>query len=280
MSTHWHKTDWLILASLILIATVFRVWRLDSVPPGFQFDEAYNASDALRIIAGERPLFFEANGGREALYVYWIAPFVATFGATAFALRLASAVIGIATVALSYVLWRRMLPPTERLVAVLAALLMATSYWHIHFSRYGIRAITLPLLLTATCYCLWDALPNVTSDKWHVTRKVFPVTCHSSLVTLVLCGFFLGLSIYAHPAARFVPIIITLWIAYSRFANRQSQSPNLSISNLQLPTSNFPSLISTFALIALTAFIIFVPLGYYFLNHPDQFIGHPKAVVS
>ena len=66
MTSHWTKTDTYVVLGLVVIAAIFRLWRLDDVPPGFQFDEAYNASDALRVLAGEHPLFFEANGGREA----------------------------------------------------------------------------------------------------------------------------------------------------------------------------------------------------------------------
>ena len=145
-----------MLLGLVVIAAFFRLWRLDEVPPGFQFDEAYNAADALRVLAGERPLFFEANGGREALHVYLIAPFVAVLGPGPFALHLASALIGIVTVALSYLLLRKLLPAGDG-SAALAALLLAVSYWHVHFSRYGIRAILLPLLLVLVVYFLWDA---------------------------------------------------------------------------------------------------------------------------
>ena len=91
---HWTKSDWLILLGVLVVASFFRLWQLHDIPPGFQFDEAYNAADALRVDAGERPVFFEANGGREALYIYRVAPFVAMLGANAFALRLASAVVG------------------------------------------------------------------------------------------------------------------------------------------------------------------------------------------
>src|SRR5438874_12433333 len=113
----WIRSDWLVLLGVLVVAGFFRLWQLHDTPPGFQFDGAYNAADALRVLAGERPLFFEANGGREALHIYWVAPFVQLFGPTALALRLASALVGIVTVGLSYLLWRRLLPQIERLTA-------------------------------------------------------------------------------------------------------------------------------------------------------------------
>jgi hypothetical protein len=277
----WHKRDWLILVGIVAIAAFFRLWRLDVVPTGFQFDEAYNVNDALRVIAGERPIFFEANGGRESLYIYLLAPFVSFLGATPLAPHLLSALVGILTIILSYAFLRRLLPADEWPVAALATALMAISYWHIHFSRYGIRAITLPLMLVCIFYCLWRAFE-------------FPPHSLTFYSSLIAAGFFLGLSIYAHPAARLAPIIIVAWFGWL-IATRNSQ---LAISNIQYPIPNLQppppytkaplrclqslmthyQLLVALSIIALISFIVFLPLGLYFMQHPEQFIGHPKAV--
>lgn len=271
----WHKSDWAILSGIILMAAFFRLWRLDAIPPGFQFDEAYNATDALRVLAGERPLFFEANGGREALHIYWIAPFVALLGPTAFALRLASASIGTLTVALSYLLWRRLLPERARGVAALASLLMAISYWHIHFSRYGIRAIFMPLILTLTFYFLWRASESQVQREWVMARAAKNWRAHPapSWLPAVLCGFFLGLSAYAHPAARFLPVIVVLWVAWRLWEQRKpAPSPFAHFAPLEGQPSWLP------LLIAATAFVVFLPLGLYFFQNPQSFFGHPTVV--
>jgi hypothetical protein len=283
----WHRRDWLILVGVVAVAAFFRLWRLEAVPPGFQFDEAYNVSDALRLLAGERPVFFEANGGRESLYIYWLAPFVSTLGLNPLAPHLASALIGIITVALSYVFLREILSDDEWSVAALAALLIAISYWHIHFSRYGIRAITLPLMLVCIFYFLWKsfAVPH--------TRLTF----YSLLISTGLC---LGLSIYAHPASRLAPLIIVAWLGWlivqspkskvqsSKFQSSTTSSPLGDIPpnhpipfrghTAQPPNHSITNYLLSLFIIALTSFIVFLPLGAYFLQHPDQFIGHPKAV--
>ncbi|TMC60690.1 MAG: phospholipid carrier-dependent glycosyltransferase [Chloroflexi bacterium] len=255
----WTKSDWLILLGVLVVAGFFRLWQLHAIPPGFQFDEAYNAADALRVSAGERPLFFEANGGREALHIYWIAPFVAALGANAFALRLASAVVGSTSVALSYVLWRELIQ--DRTVAALASLLMAISYWHVHFSRYGIRAILMPLMLTLTLYCLWRATMTGERREWVIARaaKNWRVSASPHWLFAILCGVLLGLSLYAHPAARFVPVIVVAWFVWQWWQVWKHSGLSLLV-------------------IALVALVVFMPLGLYFLNNPQAFLGHPTVV--
>src|SRR3954471_25012422 len=89
------------IVGIVLVAAVLRLWRLDQFPPGLSVDEAYNLLDAQNILHGARPLFLPDNAGREALYSYWQALLVALLGPHALALRVASAAIGIATVALT-----------------------------------------------------------------------------------------------------------------------------------------------------------------------------------
>jgi hypothetical protein len=268
-----------VVAGLVVIAAFFRLWRLDAVPPGFQFDEAYNATDALRVLGGERPLFFEANGGREALHIYLIAPFVAALGPVPLALRLPSAFVGIATVVLSYLLWRKLLPDGEQPVPLLAALLLAVSYWHVHFSRYGIRAILLPLLLIPVVYFLWDATQPGTAREWVMARaaKNWSAAAPAPLRSLVLCGAFIGLSLYAHPAARFVPLIVVIWFGWLFLSHFRNAAPLRHFA----PLAERPialGLLRDLVVIGLAAFIVFLPGGLYFLAHPESFLAHPTVV--
>ena len=261
-----------------MISAFFRLWRLNDVPSGFQFDEAYNAADALRVLAGERPLFFEANGGREALHVYLVAPFVAVFGPGPVALHLASALIGIATVVLSFVLWRKLMPARPGAPA-LAALLLSLSYWHIHFSRYGIRAILLPLLLIPVVYFLWEATQPSASREWVMARaaKNWRAAAPAPLRALLLCGLFVGLALYAHPAARFIPVMVVLWYVWLYLSASREASPLKHFAPLPERAVAL-RLVRELAVIGLTALVVFVPAGLYFLAHPESFLGHPTVV--
>ena len=93
---------------MLLVAIFLRLHNLDTIPDGLLHDEAYNGIDALRILAGERPIFLIDNNGREALFVYLQAISVALLGQTSLALRVVSAILGIMTVAATYPLIRRM----------------------------------------------------------------------------------------------------------------------------------------------------------------------------
>ncbi len=53
------------------MAAVFRLYLLDSLPPGLYYDEAFNGADVRSILSGESlPLFLAGNYGREPLFIY------------------------------------------------------------------------------------------------------------------------------------------------------------------------------------------------------------------
>ena len=63
------RPAWLLLGVVVLAAGL-RLWRLDILPPGLFYDEAYNGFDARQVLDGvHRPLFFAANNGREPLFI-------------------------------------------------------------------------------------------------------------------------------------------------------------------------------------------------------------------
>ncbi len=252
-----HSREWLFLFLIILIAAIFRLYNLDQIPPCLQFDEAFNATDAARVLAGERPIFLPANGGREVLYTYYQAIIARFVGLTPYALRLSSAIIGILTIPLAYFFVRslslytdgvsctgRNLHCVTRLTPYTTALFVAISYWHLHFSRYGIRSITLPLLITAMLYAYWRGV---------TTRRY---------VYFLLSGVILGISAYSHPAVRLWPFILIIFTGYLVWADRAATWHYLA----------------GLAITGIISAVIFLPLGRYFWQHQEQFFGHASAV--
>jgi len=122
---------------------------------GFQFDEAFNAMDAAHVLDGIRPLFLPANAGREVVYTYLQAGLASLLGMRIYTLRLTSALAGILTIPTVYVLFRILVRRRSRSVAALAALALAISFWHLHFSHYGIRVILMPLIFSGVCGAFW-----------------------------------------------------------------------------------------------------------------------------
>ncbi|MFN8468451.1 MAG: hypothetical protein U0X20_23035, partial [Caldilineaceae bacterium] len=140
------RRDWLILLCIVLLAGALRFYQLGVVPPGPQFDEAFNALDAKLVMAGNRPLFLPANGGREVVFTYIQAAVGALAGLNVYTLRLVSAAAGTLTVVAVYFTVFGLFRRNRRWLAAMTALALAVSYWHIHFSHYGIRVILMPLL--------------------------------------------------------------------------------------------------------------------------------------
>ena len=229
------------------LATVLRLYRLDVLPPGFNVDEAYNMLDALDILKGKWPLFLPANAGREVLYSYLQAALVAWLGPEVFALRVTSALIGVATVGATYLLVRSLPLRRTRAVALLTALLLALSFYHLNFSRHGIRAILLPLVECLAFTAYWHGLSKES------TRR---------MGWLALAGFWLGVGLYTHPAGRVMPLIPIAFTVYLIARDREQAGQTLA----------------GLAVLLAVAALVFAPLGYYFWTHPWTFTGHMAEV--
>lgn len=234
-------TKLFLLAGIILIAAFLRLYKLDTLPPGDGYDPAYYGLDALNILDGARPIFLPENYGREPMFSYLVAAFFFLFGISPKAIYAASAAVGILTIPVAYLLAEEMFATEEGVLArfggLVAALSMAISYWHLNWSRLGVRAILVPLFVMLTVYCLWRGLR--TGSRW----------------AFVGCGVFLGLGMYTYQAARAVPLLVLLGFAYTGWSRRRFSRNDLT--NL--------------ALIVIVSLIVFAPLGYYFLTHPGSF---------
>ncbi len=248
----WTRRDSLLLLSITLFGGALRFFQIGRVPPGFQFDEAYNALDAQQVLAGNFPLFLPANGGREVLYTYFQAALIWLFGATPTVFRSASAIWGTLAVAATFILLRGLLQRNSRLLASFGALALAISYWHIHFSHYGIRIIMMPVLFSALFGLYWVAT--------HTSKPA-----HRIWVALG-AGALLGLTVYANPTGRFAPFVL---IAYTVvLLIRHPEERRLSFARA-------PGLL---LVAGLAAFVVFIPLGVTFLRNPEFFFGHTAEV--
>ena len=92
-----------IILGLLILAVGLRFWQLNTVPPGFWFDEGYNAMDAVRILqTGTWPVFFPGNQGQEPLFKYLLVLSISLFGEGIYQVRLVSVWLGVLSVALMY----------------------------------------------------------------------------------------------------------------------------------------------------------------------------------
>ncbi len=178
------------LLLILLAAALLRFYKLDTIPPGLTHDEANNVHDAAAVLQGARPAYFPVAQGKEPLYPYSVALTMAVLGPSTWAMRLTSALWGLALILLAYVWTRRAFGSN---IALLNAAWLAVSFWPLSTSRMGLRAIALPVLFTAAIY-----LANGRESAWRY----------------VLGGVALGASWYTYLAARVMPLVFALFFVY------------------------------------------------------------------
>jgi len=231
--------EWLVLVLIILAAAFLRLAALDRFPPGLYRDEAFNGLDALQVLEGKTPIFFEANNGREPLFIYLAAVSVAIWGRSPGALRLVSALVGILTIPALYWLGHELF---GRRVATLAAILATTTVWTLNLSRTAFRAVTMPPLQALTLVLLWRGLRQ---------RRLGILAC---------AGAIYGLSFYTYLAARFSVIALFLLFIYTLLWHR----PTLWLRG--------------WAIFGLLSLVVVAPLGIYFVMHWQSTFGRASQV--
>ncbi len=254
---------------LLITTTWFRLWRLTDIPPGFWYDEAFNAMDALHLSVGETwPVFVLGNGGRATLFHHLGALALSLFGLSPFVFRLVAVFLSIIAVALMY-RWLLILlapDPNRYWLGLIGATGFAFSFWYLILSRTGYRGAMIPcaFLVTATLF-------------WHGWQK-------GQLWSMIGAGIGLGLSQYIYQPARLFPLVfggfVMIWslihVAQRRFDNPPQAQAQFSNSVGQIPS--LKHIWTGLLLMALTSFVIFLPLGLYFFQNPEALFGHTSSI--
>jgi 4-amino-4-deoxy-L-arabinose transferase-like glycosyltransferase len=242
------RLEYLVLGLIVLLGAMLRFYRLESIPVGLSGDEGADGLGAKRILAGEElPLFITEDFGEEPMHTYLVALSFALWGVKLWAIRFVSAAIGLITIPVIFWLARELLRQEDglpSLVPIVAAFFLATSYWHIIYSRAGLEVVALPFFSSALLYFLWRGIR--TASRW----------------SFAVSGLILGASLYSYRGARFLPILLTLffggWMVLSREFRRRH------LVNL--------------VLVASVAAILCAPLGAYAVAHPDIFFARELHV--
>lgn len=197
--------EWLLLAAVVGIGLLFRIAWIDQIPIGFFQDEATNGNDALTL--GAQPDWFiwsDSVGGRPTLFLYLLHGVFEFFGTSYTSLKIAPVTIGTLTIVALYALAR--IGFGSR-VALWAALLLAVSRWHVHYSRMAWEAILLPLFSIAGFALL---LHGIQGRRWARTAAV-------------ASGCVLSLGLYGYAAYRAVPAVVIVFLVWT-LVSRQRQA--------------------------------------------------------
>ncbi|MFN8481881.1 MAG: hypothetical protein U0768_02335 [Anaerolineae bacterium] len=210
-----HSTLLLLLA-ITAIGLALRLYQLDALPYGFHPDEGYNALDALDVLNGARPIFFERNNGREPLFIYFIASLVGLFGPSIWAVRLAGAISGTLVIPAQYLLVQSLPLPRARIIGLVSAALLAVTFWPVHQAHKGLRAGLLPLWIALMLWAWWRAIQ--TSDDAADSMGQGTSRAVTPWAWAVAAGVFLALANYTYLLARLLPLALVgsaVWGAWS-----------------------------------------------------------------
>lgn len=183
-----------IIFAILVLAAILRLYKLGDIPYSLDWDENSNAYNAYSILKTGRDEYGDFlpitnrsfDDYKPPMYMYLNIPTVAIFGLTPLAARLPSAVFGLLTVPLIYLLAKKLFENNK--IALLSMLFLAISPWHIQFSRVGFEATVGLFFATAAAVSFLYGLQN---KKW--------------LIASAIC---VGLSTYTYHTQRiFVPLL-------------------------------------------------------------------------
>jgi len=174
------KFFWIIL--IVIIAGFLRLYHLSDIPPGVNRDEASIGVTAYSLMTTGKdeygklfPISFESFGDwKLPLYIYTTIPFIKVFGLSELAVRLPSALAGVAAVATLFFLTRLLF--ASEAIALLASLSLALMPWHIHISRVESEAIVSVFFTILGSVFFLTALRNKSLPKLIASAVLFGAT--------------------------------------------------------------------------------------------------------
>jgi 4-amino-4-deoxy-L-arabinose transferase-like glycosyltransferase len=168
---------------LILISALLIFYRFSTIPKNLSFDEVEFTKLALSLDKKPYIPYSQLATGHSTLYFYKILGSLKTFGINTFALRFPSAVFGILSILLFYLIIKKIFK--QQLLSFLLALTLLSSHWFINFARFSFEATFLLFLELVSIYFLlrFDDDPR-------------------SSLYLTLSGVFAGLSFLSYTPGR------------------------------------------------------------------------------
>ena len=251
------KYWWVIgLVFITLLSAILRFYKLDQLPPGLWFDEAWSAVAARdTAVSHIYPVYYAASFGGMHPAIVYLTRFANLFtNGHPFTIRYTLATIGTLTTILAFFAYRAIykiepnkppLPLRERAglrvnaLALLANLILTITFPFLLFTRMGFES---SLVTPASLILFW----------------IFAVAIHKNTTRwYILTGLILGLTLYSFDTARFLPFAITIAYWGIAFIHRRAEGWRHHIIN--------------FLWLTIFAIIVFIPLGSYYLRNWEQF---------
>jgi 4-amino-4-deoxy-L-arabinose transferase-like glycosyltransferase len=210
------KINKIPLIIILIIAFLIRFINLDNTP-ALNPDEAalgYNAYSLLQTGKDEHgiswPLHFKSFGDfKPGGYVYLAMPFIKILGLNTFAVRLPNLILSLLTILFLYKLV--LLLSKSNKLALLSALVLTFSPWHIHFSRGAWESSAALSFVVIGTYFFFKSI----KEKFILNFSLFVV--------------FYILSLYIYHSARLIAPVLALTLIILYFKNLVKKLPQILI---------------------------------------------------
>jgi 4-amino-4-deoxy-L-arabinose transferase-like glycosyltransferase len=232
-----HVTRWgLLILAVAALTLFFRFYRLSTVVPEMTSDHAEKLWDVLDITNGQYSIFFPRNTGREPLYVYLSALIAQFTGITFLTIKIAAVIGGLLMLPYLYLLGREL--GSER-IGLLAVAFAGIAYWPNVIERFALRISFYPLFVAPVLYYLIRGLRRQNRNDF------------------LLAGVMLGLGLNGYTPFRIMPFAVVAIVGIYLLHVRDKQIRKQTLLWL--------------GLLALTAWVFFIPLARYAIENPDSF---------
>jgi 4-amino-4-deoxy-L-arabinose transferase-like glycosyltransferase len=232
-----HRTETLILLLILGLAIILRVAGLATHPYPWSGDEASVGIEARRILSGEVTNFFDTGWSSQPNWSF--IPTAITeiiFGNNIIAVRMTSALAGTLAVLFIYLTARELFNPT---IALMAAAVLATLPYNVHFSRLGVNNVVDSLM---SAFVFWLIAKAMNKDDIRLYYSA---------------GIAAGLCIYTYAGTRLALILGIMTIIF------------LVLRQRSLLKTHWKHVGLFFSAIVVSA----APQAAYFARHRDIFFG-------
>lgn len=185
----------LIMVCLTLLGAFLRLNNIIKNPVSLNIDEVsygYSAYSILKTGHDENgifmPLTFRSTGDyKDPVLIYSLVPMIAIFGLNEFSVRITTAILGILTIPVFFMLASTL--TGNKKVALVATVLLAISPWHIYYSRFASASLM--------------GLFFLILGMWFFVKR------EQSKIWAILASLVLALSMYTyHSLKLFIPLFL------------------------------------------------------------------------
>lgn len=212
----------LLFTFILLIALFVRLWNLNSLPPGLNWDEVslgYNAYSLLQTGKDEwgqiLPLSFRAYGDYKLpVYVYLDVPFVAMLGLNEWGVRLPSVLAGVGIVIFIFLILKKLTKNIS--ISLWGAFVASILPWSIILSRIALEANLSLFFTTGAVYFFLESLP---AGRQGIDQKKY----------LLISSILFGLTIFTYNSSRIVTPLLVLFLGILFFQKLKNKFAAVSL---------------------------------------------------